>query len=410
MSTLPRERARGRGRDTAVLGAGIDRRLVLFLAFACGASVANQYYIQPLLHTIGQAFSVGTGATGVLVTVTQAGYVIGLALVVPLGDRLERRRLLSIALVVIACGQAVAAIAPDYAVFAAALLVVGVVSVAAQIIVPMASSLAAEPERGRVVGTVMSGLLIGILTARTASGLIASLLGWRSVFVVAAVAMLMLAVGLRFALPRVPPTENLPYRQLLGSVVTLVRRQPVLRVRMALGGLSMGCFSVLWTSLAFLLSGPPFHYGNAVIGLFGLAGLTGAAMAAVVGRLADRGYGNAATTATTLLMLASWGLLALGRHSVVLLVIGIIVLDLGVQGLHISNQSTIYALDAVARSRLTTAYMVAYFVGGVSLSAATSGLYAVAGWGAVCGLGAGTAVVALAVWVVWSRLARQIRR
>ena len=211
--------------------------------------------------------------------------------------------------------------------------------------------------------------------------------------------MLLLALGLRFALPTVPPTEDLPYRPLLRSVATLVYREPVLRRRMVLGGLSMGCFSVLWTSLAFLPSGAPYHYGNAVIGLFGLAGLAGAAMASVVGRLADRGYGKRSTTVTIVLMLGSWGLLALGRSSLIALLAGIIVLDLGVQGLHITNQSAVYGLNATARSRLTTAYMVAYFAGGVSLSAATSGLYVVGGWGAVGLLGAGTAAVALVVWV-----------
>ncbi len=169
---------------------------------------------------------------------------------------------------------------------------------------------------------------------------------------------------------------------------------------MVLGALSFGCFSILWTSLAFLLGAPPYGYGNAVIGLFGLAGLAGALAASVVGRMADRGHGSAASTASVFVMLASWAVLAAGRTSVVLLIIGIVALDLGVQGLHISNQSAIYALSAEARSRLTTAYMVSCFVGGAILSALSTSLYASAGWSGVCILGALTAAIALISWVV----------
>jgi predicted MFS family arabinose efflux permease len=381
----------------------VSKRLVLLLAVTCGAAAANLYYAQPLLHTIAGAFSVSNGTAGLLVTASQIGYAIGLAFVVPLGDLLERRRLIVTMLLVCGLGQAVAAIAPDFGVFALAVGVVGISSAVAQVVVPMSSSLAAEHERGRVVGAVMSGLLIGILTARTASGLLAGLLGWRSVFVIATATMVTLAALLRWALPEVPPTEDLPYRSLLRSVVSLVREEPVLRQRMVLGAAAMGCFSVLWTSIAFLLSGAPYHYGNTVIGLFGLAGLAGALIAPVAGRLADRGHGAFATSAALAVLLASWGLLVLGGHSVPALVAGIVALDLGVQGLQISNQSAIYALRPDARSRLTTGYMVAYFAGGASMSAAASALYATGGWSAVCVLGAAVAAVALLIWLATER-------
>jgi predicted MFS family arabinose efflux permease len=372
---------------------------VVLLAVACGAAVANLYYAQPLLDAIARDLRVGPATAGLLVTASQIGYAIGLAFVVPLGDLLERRRLIVVMLVICGLGQAGAALAPQFAVFALAVGVVGVSSAVAQIVVPMSSSLAAEHERGKVVGTVMSGLLIGILTARTASGLLAGLVGWRGVFGIATATMLVLAAMLRWALPEVPPTENLPYRSLMRSVLRLVREQPVLRQRMALGAAAMGCFSILWTSIAFLLSGPPYNYGNTVIGLFGLAGLAGALIAPVAGRLADRGQGRFATSATIVTLLASWGLLAIGGHSVVALIAGIVLLDLGVQGMQISNQSAIYALSPDARSRLTTAYMVAYFAGGASMSAAASALYESDGWGAVCVLGAVVAAVALVVWL-----------
>lgn len=373
---------------------------MLLLAVACGAAVANMYYSQPLLHTLAGAFGVSNGTAGLLVTVTQAGYVIGLALLVPLGDLLERRRLITTTMLFTAAAQVLAAAAPSFGLFAVAMLIVGITACMAQVIVPLSSSLAAEHERGSVVGTVMSGLLIGILLARTVSGLIAGALGWRVVFAVAAGVMVVLAATLRRFLPPVPSTQEMRYPALLRSVVLLVVEEPLLRQRMILGGLAFGCFSILWTSLAFLLSGAPFHYGNTTIGLFGLAGVAGASAAPLTGRLADRGYGRLAATTALIILLGSWALLALGRTSVPILLAGIVVLDLGAQGIHISNQSTIYALRPKARSRLTTAYMVSYFLGGTILSAATSALYSSGGWSAVCLLGAATAGAALLIWLV----------
>ena len=370
------------------------------MAVACGAAVANLYYAQPLLHTLGRAFAVSEGTAGLLVTVTQLGYVVGLALLVPVGDLRERRGLISGTLLITAAALGVAAAAPSIGVFAPAIAVVGVTSVVAQIIVPLSSILSAEHERGAVVGTVMSGLLIGILTARTISGLVTAAFGWRAMFVIAAAAMLAMSFVLRRALPIVPPTSNLSYGRLLRSVLTLVAQQPLLRLRMALGALTFGCFSALWTALAFLLAGSPFHYGNAIIGLFGLAGVAGAGTAMVAGRLADRGHGGRTSTVTIVVLIASWAVLAAGRHSAPVLIIGIALLDLAVQGLHISNQSAIYALDPAARSRLTTAYMVSVFLGGALFSALASALYASSGWSAVCAFGAGAAVLALVIWSV----------
>jgi predicted MFS family arabinose efflux permease len=391
-------------REDAQLGAGISRACVLLLAVTCGAAVANLYYAQPLLHTIAESFSVSDATAGLLVTVTQAGYVIGLALLVPLGDLLERRRLIAATLLLTAATLALAAAAPSFVLFALALAVVGVTAVVAQIVVPMSSSLAAEQERGSVVGTVMSGLLIGILLARTFSGLVAQLLGWRAVFAVAAGAMLLLAAILRRALPKVPSTERLGYAALLRSVLELVKGEPLLRQRMLLGATAFGCFSVLWTAVAFLLAGGPYHFSKAAIGLFGLAGVAGAVAAPVAGRASDRGHGAVAMTGSIFVLLLSWALLALGKTSVVALIAGIAVLDLGVQAVHISNQSAVYSLHGQARSRLTTAYMVAYFLGGVALSAVTSALYSSGGWYAVCGLGAATAAFGLIAWLVSERV------
>ncbi len=388
----------GGGDGSTALGGGISRALVGLLAVACGATVANMYYAQPLLHTLSRAFAVSDATAGLLFTISQIGFVLGLAFLVPLGDLRERRGLISTTMLITSVALAGTALAPTVAVFAATIAVVGFTSVMAQVIVPMSSSLSREHERGRVVGTVMSGLLIGILTARIVSGLLTAAVGWRFVFWFAAAVTLVMGVTLRRVLPRVPPTTSVPYRSLLRSVLTLVASEPVLRQRMMLAALTFGCFSTLWTSLSFLLSAAPFHYGNAAIGLFGLAGVAGAGAASAAGRLADRGHLGRTTTAAIVVMLVSWALLAAGKTSVVALVAGIVVLDLGAQALHISNQNAIYALAPEARSRLTTAYMVSYFIGGAAFSALSSAVYDSDGWDGVCLVGGAIAVAALAVW------------
>ncbi|HEV7528569.1 MAG TPA: MFS transporter [Solirubrobacteraceae bacterium] len=376
----------------------LSSRLVLLLAVACGAAVANLYYAQPLLSTIAHDFGTSDGTAGLLVTASQVGYAVGLVLLVPLGDLLERRRLITGVLVVTALALAATAAAPSFSLLAAALLVVGVTSVVAQILVPLASTLAAESERGRVVGKVMSGLLIGILVARTASGLLAELGGWRLVFAVSAGVMIALTIVLRVSLPEVRPTTELSYPALLRSVARLVIEQPTLRVRMAYGALQMGQFSVLWTTIAFLLAGKPYHYTEATIGLFGLVGLGGALVAQVAGRMADHGRHHMSTGLFFGLMLVSWAAIAAGRSSLAALIVGIAVLDLGVQGAQITSQSVIYALDPAARSRLTTAYMTTVFASAAVSSAVASAIYDAGGWGAVSTLGAVLAAAGVAVW------------
>jgi predicted MFS family arabinose efflux permease len=387
----------------------LDRRLVLLLAIACGTAVANLYYAQPLLDTIAGKLGTSPGVAGLIVTASQIGYAAGLLFVVPLGDLLDRRALVSRLLVVCALALAVCAAAPALTVLALALAVVGVTSVVAQVLVPFASDLAADDERGRVVGTVMSGLLIGILTARTASGLIAEVAGWRAVYAIAAVLMLALALALWRALPVVPPHATQRYPQLLRSIGTLVREEPVLRRRMTYGCLGMLTFTLLWTALTFLLSGPPYHYSEGTIGLFGLAGLLGALAAQGAGRLADRGLGHLATGVFWAAILVGWLLCDLGGTHIVALIAGLLVLDAGVQGQHITNQSTIYALRPEARSRLTTAYMTANFLAAALGSALASALWGVGGWGAISGVGIGTGVVALGLWWLDHRQLARVR-
>ena len=380
--------------------------LVLLMAIGCGAAVANIYYAQPLLSTIAHEFSISDGTAGLLVTASQVGYAAGLVLLVPLGDLFERRRLITRILLVTALALVATAAAPSFGLLAAALLVVGVTSVVAQILVPLASTLAAERERGRVVGKVMSGLLVGILVARTASGIIAELGGWRLVFGLSAALMVALSLVLRRRLPEVRPPSTLSYPSVLRSVGRLIAEHPTLRVRMLYGAFGMAQFSVLWTTIAFMLAGPPYHYGTATIGLFGLVGLAGALAAQAAGRMADRGRHHLSTGLCFGLMLISWGLIAAGKTSLAALILGIAVLDLGIQGAQITNQSVIYALAPEARSRLTTAYMTTLFACAAASSALASAIYDAGGWGAVSILGAGLAGAGVLVWGVeqwWRR-------
>lgn len=381
----------------------ISRRLVALLAIASGLAVANLYYAQPLLHELAGAFGASSAAAGLVVTVTQLGYAAGLLLLVPLGDLVPRRRLVVLVLLVATVALAGSALAGSLAIFEAVALAVGCASVVAQVLVPMAADLAAPERRGQVVGTVMSGLLIGILLSRTLSGLVAAVAGWRTVYWSAAVAMLLLALTLRLALPLERRSPGIGYPALLRSTAALVRREPLLRRRSLIGALGFAAFSALWTTIAFLLSGPPYHYGLAVIGLFGLVGAAGALSASFAGRLADRGWARPATLTFALLVAAAFLLLLAARTLLLPLIVGIVLLDIGVQGNHITSQTLIYRLRGDARSRITSAYMTANFLGGAAGSAAAGALYAGRGWTGVCVLGLVIAASLISVWT-WDAL------
>ena len=377
--------------------------MVLLFATACGVSAANLYYAQPLLPSIARSLNARSGTATLIVSGAQVGYGIGLALLVPLGDMLVRRRLVPGILLIAAAALFVAADAPTITVLIGAVAVAGVCSVAAQILVPFGAQLADDMNRGRVVGTIMSGLLIGILLARTFSGLIAQVAGWRAVYMAAGVAVLALVGLLARTLPREDARPKLIYRELLASVVHLMRSEPQLRLRSAYGGLAFAAFSVLWTSLAFLLAGSPYRYSDAVIGLFGLLGASGALTASLSGRLADRGRERLVTGASLVITVGSFGLLALGSHQLWALIVGIVVADLGIQSVHIQNQQVIFAIDPTARSRLNTGYMVTYFIGG-SMGSATAGVvYSRGGWTAEVLAGIAYSGAALVLWMLSQR-------
>jgi predicted MFS family arabinose efflux permease len=376
---------------------------VLVLAVTAGVAVANLYYAQPLLPTIAREFGVRSGTAGLIITVSQLGYALGLAFIVPLGDLVHRRRLVTAALAATALALAGAAAAPGIAVFMGLAAVIGLGSVMAQIVLPLAAELASEANRGRVVGTVMTGLILGILLGRTAAGLVAELAGWRAVYLFGAALTGLVAVLVRRELPDEGHRPEIRYGELLRSVGHLLRTEPVLARRCLYGALAFASFTGLWTSLAFLLAEPPYGYGEGTIGLFGLVGAAGATSASLVGRLADSGRVRLGTGASALTIALAYGVLGVGRHSLLALVAGILVLDLGVTGVHVLNQSTIYGLRAEARSRLNSAYMTMFFVGGASGSAGSAALYDAAGWTGVCVLGAALGAATLALWLTESR-------
>jgi predicted MFS family arabinose efflux permease len=349
---------------------------------------------------------VGSGTAGLIVTAAQIGYGVGLALIVPLGDILVRRRLVPGLLLIASLALFSASAAPNIDFLIASVAIAGICSVSAQILVPFAASLASDQQRGRVVGTVMSGLLVGILLARTFSGLIAEVAGWRTVFVVAGVLVLALSGMLHRRLPGEKTRPAIGYSELLGSVVGLMRTEPLLRLRSVIGALAFATFNVVWTSLAFLLAGPPYHDSEAVIGLFGLLGAAGALAASFSGRLADRGLERWVTAGSLVVTAASMALLALGSHRLWALIAGILVVDLGIQAVHIQNQQLIFGIDPAARSRLNTGYMVSYFIGGAIGSAATGMAYAAGGWSSVITLGACFSGAGLLVWLASEVVAR----
>ena len=376
--------------------ATLTPRLTGLLAVAAGATVANLYYSQPLLADIARSLHATAAAVSAVPTATQLGYASGLLLLVPLGDSLERRRLLVLATLCSALMLLAVALAPSLNVLIGASFLLGMSSVAPQLAVPFAAHLAVPESRGRSVGIVMSGLLVGILLSRTLSGLIGAVAGWRSIYLLAIVVMLVLALLLQRNLPRLVAAQPIAYRRLLASLVELLRTEPVLRRHALIGACGFAAFSLFWTTLALHLSQLSPPSGSVVAGLFGLIGLTGALIAPLAGRLADRVSAQRLNGGALLLVLLSFGVMAWhGGSALGVLALGVVLLDAGVQASHLSNQTRIYALHSDLRNRLNAVYMVVYFLGGASGS--MLGGYALhhGGWLAVCMAGAGYALLGL---------------
>lgn len=382
----------------------------LLFAVGGGAAVGNLYWAQPLLDEIAADLHASSSLAGLLVTVTQVGYALGILLVVPLGDVLDRRRLVPGVLVASAVALLLAAVAPSFGALLGALGLVGLTTVAGQLLTPLAGDLADPAARGRVVGTVASGMLTGILVSRTVSGLVAQVAGWRAIYVVAAVAALVLAVLLRRAIPHLDRRDRVPYPQLIGSVFRAVAHHRSVQVTLVLGASAFAVFTMFWTALTFLLSAPPFGYSPAAIGLVGLAGLTGAVAAQRVGRLHDRGLSVPVTGAALALGLLSLVVAGLGARSIVVVLVAVVLLDVGVQAANVLNQTRLFAIDPAARSRLNTAFVTGNFIGGAVGSALASVLWGLGGWTSVTIGGAVLFGFALTVWAVHRRGALALPR
>jgi len=377
----------------------LSRSLVLLMALACGVVVANIYYAQPLVGLIGPAVGLSPETASLVVTLTQVGYGAGLILLVPLGDLLENRRLVVVTLCSTVAALLVAAVAPTASLFLAASFLIGVTSVAVQMLVPLAAHMAPEASRGQVVGNVMSGLLLGILLARPVSSLIADSLGWRAVFGLSAVAMVGFAVLMRRVLPQRRPAGRTSYGALLGSLGRLLVRTPVLQRRTVYQTMMFAAFSLYWTSVPLLLAGAPFHLSQRGIALFALSGAAGALVAPIAGRIADRGWTRPATGFALAMAALSFFVARAGEGSIALLVLAGLLLDMGVQMNMVLGQRAIYSLGAETRSRMNAIYMAIFFLGGAAGSALAGYAFAVGGWEPVTWIGFAFPAVGLLVYL-----------
>ncbi|POA36978.1 MFS transporter [Pseudomonas sp. GW456-12-1-14-TSB6] len=388
--------------------ATLDKDVVLLFAIACGLAVGNVYYAQPLLDAMANAFGLSPGSIGIVMTLTQVGYGFGLLLLVPLGDLLNRRRLIVTQTLLSAAALLMIALASNSAWLLIGVTLTGLLAVVTQVLVAYAATLAVPAQRGKVVGVITSGIVVGILLARTVAGGMADLAGWRSIYLLSAGLTLVMAALLFRVLPKdeeARPTTR--YVALIASVFSLFREEPVLRQRAILALLTFASAMVLWTPMVLPLAAPPLSLSHSEIGLFGLAGAAGALAAARAGHLADRGWGQWVSGLSLLLMLGSWLPIALTQLSLWALLLGVITLDLGLQAVHVTSQSMIYSVRPEAQSRLTAGYMLFYSIGSALGSIASTAMYAWAGWPGVCWLGAAINMVALLYW--WRTLATRKR-
>lgn len=378
----------------------MPRTLVALFAVASGLSVANVYYAQPLLDMLAADFAISHAAVGGVITATQIGSALALLLLVPLGDRVNRRRLMLVQLLALTAALAWVGLATTSVVLMGGMLVVGLLGTAmTQGLIAYAATAAAPAERGRVVGAAQGGVVIGLLLARVLAGVIADLAGWRWVYILSAAAMLAMAGLLWRALPnQALPLQRMPYTKLIFSMFALLYHERVLQIRGMIALLMFAAFSIFWSALVLPLSAPPYCFSHTAIGAFGLVGVAGALAAARAGQWADRGRGQWTTGVALALLLLAWLPLSFTPVSLWALVIGILALDLGVQALQVTNQSMIFRTHPEAHSRLVGCYMLFYAVGsGVGAIAATA-VFAATGWIGVCLLGTGVSFIALVFW------------
>jgi predicted MFS family arabinose efflux permease len=388
--------------------AGLSASLTLLFSVTCALAVANVYFAQPLLDSMAQSLGVASSMIGVVVTATQVGYALGLLFIVPLGDLLNRKGLILTQVLLSAVALAGVGAAQQWLTLLGAMVIVGLLAVMVQVLVAYTAVLATPSQRGQAVGTVTSGIVLGILLARFTSGLIADLAGWRAVYFVSSGLMLALAAVFWKVLPAtVSPRNRNTYSALIRSMFRLFMTEPVLRIRGLLALLIFAAFSVLWTSMVLPLSAPPLSLSHTAIGLFGLAGVAGALAARRAGRWADQGLGQRVTGISLVILTLSWMPIAFAPTSLIALVCAVVLLDFAVQAVHVTNQSLIFAARPDAQSRMVGAYMCFYSVGSALGAAAATQVYAHWGWTAVSLLGASISATALVLWLITWRWHRQ---
>lgn len=361
----------------------LSKKNVLFMAVATGLIVANLYYCQPLIILIADEFKIPHADAGTITYLTQAGYAIGLFFMVPLGDKLERKSQILITTFASVIALIIAATAQSYLILAIASLLIGITSIVPQLILPLAASLCAPEQRGKVVGTIMSGLLVGILLSRTLSGFIGEVFGWRAMFWIASGLCLLLFFIIKKQFPYNKPVFNGTYGQLIGSLFTLIKEQPLLREATLINVFSFAQFGAFWTTMVLLLSAEPFHFNSATIGLFGIVGASGALAAPLVGKLGDKGNSRIAVGYGCMLIAFSFLIFYFSGSSIIGIVFGIVFLDIGLQGVHISNQTRVYSIVPEARNRMNTVFMSFSFLGTAAGSAFGLFLWQFGGWQAV---------------------------
>lgn len=393
------------GDSESVACSGTPRGLVLLFSAASGASVANVYYAQPLLDALARDFGISHAAVGGVITATQVGCALALLLLVPLGDRMNRRRLMVFQLMALVVALGVVALAQSTTVLLAGMLGVGLLGTAmTQGLIAYAASAAAPHEQGRVVGAAQGGVFIGLLLARVFAGGVSDLVGWRGVYLCSAAMMLALSLPLWHRLPALNPAPgSLSYSRLIVSMLGLLREERVLQIRGVLALLMFAAFNVFWSALVLPLGAPPYEFSHTAIGAFGLAGVVGALAAARAGEWADRGLGQRTSAVALVLLLFSWWPLSLLEESLWALLVGIVLLDLGGQALHVTNQSMVFHTRPEAHGRLVGMYMLFYSIGSGLGAISTTAVYAHAGWPAVCALGASFSLLALLFWAATRR-------
>ena len=378
---------------------GLSPSLTLLFSVTCALAVANVYFAQPLLDSMAQSLGVASSMIGVVVTATQVGYALGLLFIVPLGDLVNRKRLILTQVLLSAVALAAVGAAQQWLALLSAMIVMGLLAVVVQVLVAYAAMLATPSQRGHAVGTVTSGIVMGILLARFTSGLIADIAGWRAVYFVSSGLMLIIAAVLWKVVPvTAPPRHQDAYLTLISSVFKLFITERILRARGLLALLIFAAFSVLWTSMVLPLSAPPLSLSHTTIGMFGLAGVAGALAASRAGRWADQGLGQRVTGISLGLLTLSWLPITFAETSLIALICGVVLLDFAVQAVHVTNQSLIFAARPDAQSRLVGAYMCFYSVGSALGAAAATQVYALWGWIAVSLLGALISATALVLW------------